>query len=95
MKNTHGVYSLLRKIPELNIRELDNNALCCGASGTYFLKHPENAEQLRLKKHQAINDLKVDIVVSNNVGCALFLRDLEHVINSPLEVLAELVSDQI
>ena len=95
LKNTHGVYSLLRKIPELNIRELDNNALCCGAGGTYFLKYPENAEQLRLKKHQAINDLKVDIVVSNNVGCALFLQDLEHVINSPLEVLAELVSDQI
>lgn len=74
LKNTQAVYALLHKIPGLNIAPLPDNALCCGAGGSYMLTHPENANSLRQLKHQAIEGCGADLVVSCNFGCMLYLN---------------------
>jgi glycolate oxidase iron-sulfur subunit len=74
LKNQQAVYTLLKKIPGLSIAELADNHICCGAGGSYMLTHPDNAAQLRALKHQAITDTTVDVVVSGNFGCAVYLN---------------------
>jgi len=89
LKNQQAVYQLLAKIPDLQILSLDGNALCCGAGGSYFLTHPDNAFALRAIKLQHISTAAVDTVISGNYGCASFMQtDAIRVIH-PLVLLAE------
>ena len=74
LKNQKTVYTLLQKIPDLNIVALPDNHLCCGAGGSYMLTHSENAQQLRTMKQLAIEAVNVDYVISSNYGCACFLN---------------------
>lgn len=74
LKNQKTVYTLLQKIPNLNIVTLPDNHLCCGAGGSYMLTHPENAQQLRTMKQLTIDAVSVDYVISSNFGCACFLN---------------------
>ncbi len=74
LKNGQSVHALLRKIPGLNIEALPDNQLCCGAGGSYMLTHPDNAQQLRHAKRQAIEGSGADVVVSSNFSCAFYLN---------------------
>jgi glycolate oxidase iron-sulfur subunit len=88
LKNQQSVYDLLAKIPELEVQPLADNALCCGAGGSYMLTHPDNASQLRTLKLKAINAV-ASKVVSSNYACAAFLNASgESQISHPLQVLA-------
>ncbi|QSB02207.1 (Fe-S)-binding protein [Methylomonas sp. EFPC1] len=95
LKNGRAVHDLLRKIPGLNIEALPDNQLCCGAGGSYMLSHPDNAQQLRNAKRQAIEGSGADVVVSSNFSCAFYLnadraetaRKLVH----PIRLLADRV----
>lgn len=89
LKNQQSVYQLLQKIPGLTIGSLADNHICCGAGGSYMLTHPENAEQLRQLKRQAIETAQVDGVVSSNFGCAVFLSVQSAKVLHPLSLLAE------
>lgn len=89
LKNSQSVYALLQKIPNLNVKPLENNQICCGSGGSYLLTHSENAAQLRDLKQQIINDAKVDLVVSSNFGCVLHLNlDVTKVVH-PLVFIAQ------
>lgn len=74
LRTENAVYALLRKIPDAEIVPLPDNAICCGAGGSYFLEQREIAGAVRKIKIDAIRQMAPDIVVTSNVGCALHLR---------------------
>ncbi|WP_295688400.1 (Fe-S)-binding protein [uncultured Nevskia sp.] len=65
--------SLLARIPELEIVELDATSACCGAAGSHFISHPEQADALLAPKLAAAERLQPDVIVSSNIGCSLHL----------------------
>ncbi len=70
-----SVAQLLQRIPQLVIAPLPENNLCCGSAGSYQLAQPANAELLRARKINHIENDKAQLLVSNNLGCALHLQD--------------------
>lgn len=82
---------LLLRIPGLDLRWLPGNDQCCGAAGRYHMDQPQMAEQLRSDKIAAIRDSGASVVLSSNIGCALWLRaalpDIR--LMHPLELLGE------
>ena len=89
LKNQQTVYALLAKIPALEVIPLADNALCCGAAGTYQLTHPENAQQLCKLKQQVIKTAGVTQVISSNYACAAFLNTEHNSVTHPLQILAQ------
>jgi glycolate oxidase iron-sulfur subunit len=67
------VVELLRKIPELEIVELDPAQHCCGAAGMYFVTQPQMADRLLAHKLASADLLQPDFIVSTNIGCSLHL----------------------
>lgn len=66
---------LLAKIPELEVREMEESSLCCGSAGIYNVTQPEMANRLQARKIARINDVAPQIVVTANPGCALQLEN--------------------
>ncbi|MGD9722073.1 MAG: heterodisulfide reductase-related iron-sulfur binding cluster [Pirellulales bacterium] len=62
---------LLRQIPGLELRELPESELCCGAAGTYNLTEPEMAGQLSRRKLDNIASTGARAVITGNAGCML------------------------
>lgn len=93
LKNQAAVYALLAKIPGLNVTALADNAQCCGSGGSYMLRQPQIANQLRAAKWQAISVSGADWVVSSNFGCSFYLNaeqpDEVVPVLHPLQLLAE------
>lgn len=67
------VTALLRKIPQIELVELDAGQSCCGAAGSYFLSQPEMADRLLSSKLESAERLAPQIIVSSNIGCSLHL----------------------
>lgn len=67
------VTALLRKIPQIELVELDASQSCCGAAGSYFLSQPEMADRLLSSKLESAERLAPQIIVSGNIGCSLHL----------------------
>jgi len=65
--------ALLRRIPGIELVELDSRQSCCGAAGSYFLTEPEAADRLLEPKLAAASSLGAEIIVSSNIGCSLHL----------------------
>jgi glycolate oxidase iron-sulfur subunit len=63
--------SLLTQIPGLNLVELPESDLCCGAAGTYNLTEPEMADRLGRRKMENIVRTRASTVVTANAGCIL------------------------
>lgn len=61
----------LRTIPELEVVEIHDAALCCGSAGIYNLVEPEAAQELGDRKAQNILRTGADAIVSSNPGCLL------------------------
>lgn len=66
-----SVYTLLRRIPQLQVLALPENHLCCGGAGTYPLRQPAMADRLRAEKLIHLKQLQPAILVTANIGCAL------------------------
>ncbi len=62
---------LLAQIPGLELRELPETELCCGAAGTYNLTQPEMSDRLSRRKMANIAKTGADLAVTANAGCAL------------------------
>ena len=65
---------LLRRIPQLELLEIPEAAICCGSAGIYNLVQPETAAQLGDRKAGHVAALNPDLVVSGNPGCLLQLE---------------------
>jgi glycolate oxidase iron-sulfur subunit len=70
---TAAVGRLLGRIPGLQVAELPDNALCCGAAGTYLLQQPQTAADLLAPKIAHLDRLRPRFLVTTNTGCALHL----------------------
>ncbi|WP_031432605.1 (Fe-S)-binding protein [Methylomarinum vadi] len=93
LQNPQAVYKLLQRIPCLNVKELQDNHLCCGAGGSYMLTHPDNAEKIREQKLGHIES-RADMLVTTNIGCALHLngvsnREKQLAVVHPIRLIAD------
>ncbi len=70
-KITEAPRRLLAQIPGLEVRELPETELCCGAAGTYNLTQPEMSARLSRRKLQNILSTGARAVVTGNAGCLL------------------------
>ncbi|MEA3278927.1 MAG: (Fe-S)-binding protein [Pseudomonadota bacterium] len=97
LRDARAAYELLRRIPAIEIVPLPDNALCCGAAGTYPLQQPEMSRTLLQPKIQRLKELRPDILVTTNTGCALHLAAGAREAGLDLEVLhpAELLARQL
>ena len=78
LQHAQGVRSqpraVLGRIPQLELLEIPEAAICCGSAGIYNLVQPEAAAELGDRKAGHIAALDADIVVSANPGCLLQLQ---------------------
>ena len=65
---------LLAVIPELELLEIPEAAICCGSAGIYSLVQPDAAHALGDRKAELIASLDADVVVTGNPGCILQLQ---------------------
>lgn len=66
--------ALLAAIPNAQILDIPEAALCCGSAGIYNMVQPETAQTLADRKADWIAPLKADIVATGNPGCLLQLQ---------------------
>ena len=62
---------LLEQVPGLELRELPETEVCCGAAGTYNLTEPEMAQRLGRRKLANIDRTGAELVLTANAGCLL------------------------
>lgn len=68
------VMELLSRIPGIELVELPDNRLCCGAAGSYMLTHPRMSDDLVRDKLALIRASGAGVVVTSNVGCRMHLQ---------------------
>jgi glycolate oxidase iron-sulfur subunit len=66
--------ALLRGIPQLELLEIPESAICCGSAGIYNLVQPQAAAELGDRKAAHVAAVEPDLVVSGNPGCLLQLQ---------------------
>lgn len=66
--------AVLGRIPNLEILEIPEAAICCGSAGIYNLVQPETAAELGDRKAVHVTSVNPDMVVSGNPGCLLQLQ---------------------
>lgn len=62
---------LLRQIPDVQLREPIDAALCCGSAGVYNMLQPEVAEELGKQKVENLLNTGAELIASANPGCTL------------------------
>lgn len=62
---------LLALVPGLQLHELPETELCCGAAGTYNLTQPEMSSRLSRRKLDNIRKTGARVAITSNAGCAL------------------------
>ncbi|MEA3412495.1 MAG: (Fe-S)-binding protein [Pseudomonadota bacterium] len=79
--------NLLSRIPDIDLAELADNRLCCGAAGSHMLTHPRMADELARDKVSLIRASGANIVVTSNVGCRMHLQGAASASGLNLEIL--------
>jgi glycolate oxidase iron-sulfur subunit len=77
--------------PYVEIRELDDEGLCCGAGGVFALEHPHRAREVRDRKVAAVTRSGATTVASANPGCILHLRGAGLDVRHPMELVASAI----
>lgn len=77
---------LLRQIPQVQLHEPLDAALCCGSAGIYNILQPEVAAELGRQKVRNLLHTRPDVIVSANVGCTLQLRQYLREQSSPVPI---------
>ncbi|MDQ6614369.1 MAG: heterodisulfide reductase-related iron-sulfur binding cluster [Actinomycetota bacterium] len=72
--------------------ELDDEGMCCGAGGAYSALHPEMAGPIRDRKLAAIERSGARVVASANPGCSLWLASAGLDVRHPVELIAEAIA---
>ena len=76
----------------VDVVELDDEGLCCGAGGAYSQQHPETAAAVRERKVAAIERTGASLVASANPGCSLHLQAVGLDVRHPVEIIAECIA---
>ncbi len=73
LANAQGVRAeprnLLRMIPGVELREINDAHLCCGSAGTYNIDQPEIAASLGKQKASNVIATAAEVVATGNIGC--------------------------
>ena len=81
----------------MEVVELDDEGLCCGAGGAYSLLEPAMADQIRQRKVAAIERAAgrsgARVVVSANPGCTIHLMAVGVEVRHPMEVLSDALGE--
>ena len=75
---------LLRGIPGLDLREVNEGGLCCGSAGVWNLLNPEPARELGARKAGNVAATGADLLVTANPGCLMQIADALHRAGTPL-----------
>jgi glycolate oxidase iron-sulfur subunit len=65
---------LLAAIPGLELREIEEAAICCGSAGVYNILEPATARELGERKAAHIAATGADVLVTANPGCLMQIR---------------------
>jgi glycolate oxidase iron-sulfur subunit len=63
--------AILRTIPGLEVVDLPDGDVCCGAAGLYSVVEPEMSSELRRRKAEAVLSTGATVVASANPGCTM------------------------
>ena len=84
---TQAPRQLLKRIPGLELIEMDESSLCCGSAGIYNITQPAMSSRLRARKIAHTEATSADVVITANPGCQLQLQSgLRHT-HAPMQVL--------
>jgi glycolate oxidase iron-sulfur subunit len=98
LKRGQGVYAaprkLIRAVPGLEFREMNEADRCCGAAGSFNLSHYDLSNRIGKRKATNIRSTGADVVVT---ACPSCIMQIDHVLQqeqAPVQVmhLAELLS---
>ncbi len=78
---------LLRRVPGLELLEMEEATLCCGSAGIYNVTRPAMSRQLQERKIAHITETHADAVVTANPGCFLQLQSGLQRASSPIRVM--------
>jgi glycolate oxidase iron-sulfur subunit len=84
---------LLAMIPGLELRELPETEICCGAAGTYNITQPEMSARLSRRKVDNVEKTGAQWLLTANAGCLLQIerglrqRGLNMRVAHPMDVL--------
>lgn len=78
---------LLTLIPQIEIIESSEPALCCGAGGIQNINYPQQAEKLSARKAQSFNLSRTSLLVSDNIGCSIHMKSALTRYNKQVEVI--------
>lgn len=81
---------ILKRIPGAEI-SLIKDPFCCGAAGTYMVDFTEISESLVDKIIDELKPMKVDILATSNIGCALHLQQTFKRYKLPIHVTHPIV----
>jgi glycolate oxidase iron-sulfur subunit len=82
----HHVRTVLAR--HVDLVELDDDGLCCGAGGAYAGLHPVMAAEIRARKVAAIAATRAPVVASANPGCIVHLAGAGLDVRHPLDIIA-------
>jgi glycolate oxidase iron-sulfur subunit len=86
---------LLRRIPGLELAEIEEAGLCCGSAGVYNVTNPVESRQLQQRKLDNALAQDPQIIVTANPGCLLQLKSglAERKSHVQVKHLAEVLDD--
>jgi glycolate oxidase iron-sulfur subunit len=80
-----------------DVRDTDDEGMCCGAGGAYAVSQPELASEIRARKVAALERAAEGghdtVVASANPGCLMHLRAAGVDARHPAELFAEVLED--
>ncbi len=65
---------VLRRLPSIQVAEMEEPSACCGSAGIYNITHPNMADKRLKRKLRSIEATRASVVVTNGPGCLLQLR---------------------
>ena len=92
-KITKAPREILQSIPGIELVELKDSLICCGAAGTYQITQKDLSSKLLSKKMATIIETKADAVVTANPGCIIQIENgiKQNDLNSPVYHIVELL----
>jgi glycolate oxidase iron-sulfur subunit len=83
----HQPRALLRRIPGLDVAEIPDGDVCCGAAGLYNVLEPEMSSELRRRRAEAIASTDASVVASANPGCTMQIAEGLRELGASIEVV--------
>jgi glycolate oxidase iron-sulfur subunit len=79
--------AVLRTMDDVEVLDVPDGDVCCGAAGLYNVLEPEMSSELRRRKAEAIASTGADVVASANTGCTMQIMAGLRELGSPMRVL--------